>query len=126
MNYLTRILGGAAVALTISAAPVVAEDITKGKRVFNKCKACHAVDQPKNKIGPHLMNVLGRSAGEIRGFKYSKSMLAANLVWDKKTLDGFLTKPKSFLKGTKMAFRGLKKPADRENVIAYLKSLTAK
>ncbi|MDE0809848.1 MAG: cytochrome c family protein [Alphaproteobacteria bacterium] len=126
MSYLTRVLGAVAVALTISAAPALAGDIAKGKRIFNKCKACHAVDKPKNKIGPHLMNVLGRSAGEITGFKYSKSMLAANLVWDKKTLDRFLTKPKSFLKGTKMAFRGLKKPADRENVIAYLQSLTAK
>ncbi|MDA9975749.1 cytochrome c family protein [Alphaproteobacteria bacterium] len=126
MNYLTRVLGGVAVALTISAVPAVAGDIAKGKRVFNKCKACHALDKPKNKTGPHLINVYGRNAGEIKGFKYSKSMLAANLFWDEKTLDGFLTKPKSFLKGTKMAFRGLKKPADRENVIAYLKSLTAK
>ena len=109
--------------LAIGSNPVLASDLTKGKKVFNKCRACHNVDKTKNKVGPHLVGIFGRTSGTVDGFKYSKRMKAAAVVWDQSTLDAFLTKPKSFIKGTKMGFVGLKKAADRENVIAYLKSM---
>jgi len=103
---------------------VMAGEPTKGKKVFNKCKACHHINKKKNKLGPHLVDVMGRAAGSINGYKYSKVMKTSGIIWDQKTLDGFLKKPKKFLKGTKMAFVGLRKKKDRDNVIAYLKLLS--
>ena len=104
------------------AVPAQASDAAAGEKVFKKCKACHYVDRKKNKSGPHLVNIVGRSAGAVEGFKYSKAMAGSGLVWDEATLTGFLAKPKKYLKGTKMSFAGLKKESDIANVIAYLKS----
>ena len=97
-----------------------AGDAAKGEKVFKKCKACHVVEEGKNKTGPSLYGVVGRAAGSIEGYKYSKAMAGSGLVWDAETLDAYLTNPKKYLKGTKMAFAGLKKEKDRANVIAYL------
>ena len=112
----------AAVAGLLFAAPAQANDAAAGEKVFKKCKACHYVDRKKNKSGPHLVDIVGRSAGAVEGFKYSKAMAESGLVWDEATLAGFLAKPKKYLKGTKMSFAGLKKESDIANVIAYLKS----
>lgn len=111
--------------LAALASPVLAEgDADKGAKVFKKCKACHAVGaDAKNKVGPVLNGVIGRDAGVYPDFKYSKAMIAAaedGLVWDEENLTAFLTKPKAFLKGTKMGFAGLKKESDIENILAYL------
>jgi cytochrome c len=108
--------------LTLFGAPALAEDVTKGEKVFKRCKACHYADKEKNKTGPHLVDVIGRKAGSIDGYKYSKAMRESQLVWDEATLTAYLKAPKKFLKGTKMAFAGLKKEADIKNVIAYLKT----
>jgi len=70
--------------------------------------------------GPSLYNILGASAGQVEGFRYSKAMAESDLIWDAETMGAFLADPKKIVKGTKMAFRGLKKPEDIENVIAYL------
>ncbi len=101
----------------------LAGDVKAGKKVFKKCKACHKMKAGKNGVGPHLVGVIGREAGAVEGFKYSKAMAGSGLVWDAETLTGFLTKPKKYLKGTKMTFNGLKKPADIENVRAYIASV---
>ncbi len=95
-------------------------DATAGKKVFNKCKACHALEAGKKKIGPSLHGVFGRKAGSVDGFKYSKAMKVSDIVWDEESLEKFLAKPKTFLPGTKMVFAGLKKDDQRENLIAYL------
>ncbi|MGB0661571.1 MAG: c-type cytochrome [Mangrovicoccus sp.] len=118
-----------AVASTV-AAPVMASDYeivgdaAKGEKVFRKCKACHMVgDGAKSKVGPVLNGVLGRTAGTFDGFKYSAPMIAAGeegLVWAPETIGEFLTKPKDYIKGTKMAFAGLRKQSDVDNVVAYL------
>ena len=80
------------------------------------------MDKEKHKTGPHLVNIIGRTAGSAEGYKkYSKAMKNSGIVWNDETLDGYLEKPKKYLKGTRMAFAGLKKEADRANVIAYLK-----
>lgn len=123
----------AAVAVLVLAAfasPALAEgDADAGKKVFNKCKACHAVgDGAKHRVGPHLNDVFGRTAGTADGYKYSKAMIAAGeggLVWDDATMAEYLANPKAMIKGTKMAFAGLKKDADVANVSAYLKSFAA-
>lgn len=100
----------------------MAGDAALGEKVFKKCKACHVVDKEKHKTGPHLVNIIGRTAGTAEGYKkYSKAMKNSGIVWDDETLNGYLEKPKKYLKGTRMAFAGLKKEADRANVIAYLK-----
>ncbi|XDZ63162.1 cytochrome c family protein [Alphaproteobacteria bacterium LSUCC0396] len=118
-NY---VFAAVAIAGFMMAAPAMAGDAAAGEKVFRKCKACHYVDQEKNKTGPHLVNIIGRKAGAVEGYKYSKAMAGSDLVWDEATLAGFLAKPKSYLKGTKMAFAGLKKDSDIADVIAYLKS----
>ena len=105
-----------------SAGPAMAGDIEAGAKVFKKCKACHVVDKEKNKTGPHLVNLFGRTAGSLEGYKYSKAMKASGIVWDEETLAGYLRAPKKYVKGTKMAFVGLKKDADIENIIAYIMS----
>ena len=105
------------------AAPAGAGDIKAGEKVFKKCKACHYADREKHKTGPHLVNIMGRAAGALEDYKkYSKAMKASGIVWDDTTLADYLRAPKKYVKGTKMAFAGLKKDADIENVIAYLKA----
>ena len=105
----------------VSAGAVLAADIKAGEKVFKKCKACHYADREKHKTGPHLVNLIGRTAGSLEDYKkYSKAMKASGIVWDEETLTEYLRAPKKYIKGTKMAFVGLKKDADIENVIAYL------
>lgn len=99
----------------------------KGEKVFKKCKACHQLgDGAKNRVGPILTGIVGAPAGAVEGFKYSKPMVAAaegGLVWDEAELTAFLAKPKSYMKGTKMSFAGLKKESEQASVIEYLKSI---
>ena len=123
-----KIAGLLIVALGLGlAAPVLADgDPAKGKKVFRKCKACHTVgEKAKNKIGPILNGVIEREIASVEGFKYSKPALAMKeegFVWTVEALDAYLTKPKNVIKGGKMSFIGLRKPKDRENVIAYLRT----
>lgn len=121
-------LASAALILFTAGAAQAEGDATLGEKTFKKCKACHVVDSDKNRVGPSLKNVIGRAAGGVEGFKYSKAMVAygeSGAVWDEATLDPYLMKPRAAVKGTKMAFPGLKKPEDRANVIAYLKQVAA-
>ena len=90
--------------------------------MFKKCKVCHSFDPGKKKIGPHLKGVVGRKAGSVEGYKYSPAFREIDLIWDEANLDKFLTKPKEFVKKTKMAFRGLRKETQRADLIAYLKA----
>jgi cytochrome c len=104
-----------------------AQDAAAGEKVFAKCKACHVADEDKNKIGPSLSGVIGRTAGTHPGFKYSKAMVEAGesgVKWDDATLTDYLRDPKGMVKGTKMVFPGLKKDEDVANVIAYLKQFS--
>ena len=108
---------------------LAAGDAAKGKAVYKRCSACHEIDKEKNKVGPHLVGIVGRKAGIVGGFQYSKSLLdkaAAGLVWHKANLDKYLEKPKDLIPNGKMAFAGLSKPADRENLIAYLEEAATK
>ena len=101
-------------------------DAVKGKKVFNKCKACHFVDKEKKKLGPHLVGLFGRTAGMVEGFKYSTAMKDSGIVWSKETLESFIAKPKSAVPGTKMAFAGIKKESQLEDLLAYLEEATKK
>ena len=95
--------------------------VADGKKIFKKCTACHSIAKGGvNKIGPALWGVLGRKAGSISDYKYSKAMAAHAKPWSLEEMNGFLIKPKEWIKGTKMAFAGLKKETDRAAVILYM------
>ena len=104
------------------------DDSVQGPAVFKKCQSCHQVgEDAKNRVGPQLNNIFGRSAGGLAGAKYSKSMIDAGeggLVWSAETLDTFLENPKSLVAKTRMSFRGLKDKGDRANLIAYLREFS--
>ncbi len=108
-------------ALVLSAPSAMAGDPVAGKKIFKKCKACHTMKPGKKKVGPSLFGVIGRKAGTAKKFKFSKAMRNSDVIWDDASLDAFLKKPKKFMKGTRMSFRGLKNQTDRDNVIAYIK-----
>jgi len=96
-------------------------DIALGEKVFKKCAACHSIVKGgKNNIGPALYNVVGRKTGIVPDYKYSKALSAYNKEWTFEELNGYLIKPAKWIKGTKMAFAGLRKEKDRASVIKYL------
>ena len=96
-------------------------DINLGKKVFKKCAACHSIVKGgKNNIGPALYNVVGRKTGVVADYKYSKALASFDKEWTFEELNGYLTKPAKWIKGTKMAFAGLRKEKDRASVIKYL------
>lgn len=101
-----------------------AGDVARGETVFKKCMACHAVgESARNKVGPVLNGLIGRTAGTADGFKYSNAMVEAGtggLIWDEANLTAYLAAPKALVPGTKMTFAGLKEAQDIEDVIAYL------
>jgi cytochrome c len=124
----TRLASLLAAALMISVLPLglaqAEGDAAKGKKVFNKCKTCHSLEAGKNKIGPSLHGLFGRTAGSVEGFKYSDAMAESGIVWDEETIELFVTKPKDMMPGTKMVFTGLKKEDQRKDLIAYLMEAT--
>ena len=96
-------------------------DVANGKKVFKKCAACHSINKGgKNKIGPALYNVVGRKVGDVEDYKYSKALASYGKEWTFEELNGFLIKPATYLKGTKMSYAGLRKETDRASVIKYL------
>ena len=96
-------------------------DVASGEKIFKKCAACHSINKDgKNKIGPALYNVVGRAVGGVDDYKYSKALASYGKEWTFEELNGFLTKPSSYLKGTKMSYAGLRKEKDRASVIKYL------
>jgi len=96
-------------------------DAAAGKKIFKKCAACHSITKGgKNKIGPALYNIVGRKVGEVNDYKYSKALAAYDKEWNFEELNGFLIKPAKYIKGTKMAYAGLKKEKDRASIIKYL------
>jgi len=99
--------------------------VAEGAKVFKKCAACHSIAKGGgNKIGPALWGVLGRQAGSVSDYKYSKAMAAHGKTWSFEEINSFLIKPKDWIKGTKMSFVGLKSKNDRVAVILYMNEKT--
>ena len=95
--------------------------VAEGEKIFKKCAACHSINKGgKNNIGPALYNVVGRKIGGMDNYKYSKALAAYGKEWNFEELNGFLIKPAKWIKGTKMAYAGLRKEEDRASVIKYL------
>ena len=98
----------------------------EGAKIFKKCAACHSIAEGgSNKIGPALWGVLGRPIGSVPDYKYSKAMASYGKNWSFEEMDGFLLKPKEWIKGTKMAFAGIKNAKDRAAVILYMNENTS-
>ena len=96
-------------------------NLAHGEKVFKKCSACHMIaSDGKNMIGPNLWNVFARKAGGVEDYKYSKAMIAYGKNWNFEEMNAYLIKPQAYIKGTKMAFAGLRKEKDRASVIKYL------
>ncbi len=117
-------------ALAVVAAPFsafAAGDPVAGAKTFKVCSACHIATEAKNKVGPTLQGVVGRPVASVADYKYSKAMtdFGQGKTWDEATLTEYLKSPKALVKGTKMAFAGLKKDDEIANVIAYLKDPAA-
>ena len=97
-------------------------DADAGKKVFNKCMACHSLEPGQHMMGPSLHGLMGRQVGTGEGFMYSPAMEEADFTWSEETLSAFLESPMQYLPGTTMPFGGLKKPEQREALNCYLKT----
>ncbi len=134
-NTLIAKIAAVSVLLTAPSAFAADGDAANGEKLFKRCAACHKIGpDAKNGVGPALTGVVGRAAGSYEGYKYSKSVVAANekgLIWTEEELDKYLTHPTKYLRTylddkkarSKMSFR-LKKEEERADMIAYLKSVT--
>lgn len=112
------------VSLLIACATARAEgDAEAGRKVFQKCAACHRVEAGRNAIGPSLHGVVGRHAGQADGFNYSAALKGANLVWTEDNLERWLQRPQALVPGTKMTFPGLPNAKERADLIVFLRSL---
>ena len=101
---------------------ISAQTIENGKKVYNKCRACHTLKSGgKHRVGPNLYNIINSQSGSKKGYRYSSAMKKSGIIWTEKELNAYLKNPRKHIRGTKMAFSGLKKEIDRESVIMYLK-----
>lgn len=124
------LIASVALSFITIAAPTLAhaqqQGVAAGQKVFKRCVACHTVDEGgKNKVGPNLWGIFGSTAAaRPTGYKYSDALKASSIVWGDATMSEYLENPRKMVPKTRMAFPGLKKPGQRANVIAYLKSVT--
>ena len=123
-RYLISVLLAAPVtAAALGPAAARADDATRGGELFEQCSACHSNEAGVNKLGPSLFGIVGRKAGTEPGFSYSDVMARLDRVWTKAALDAYLAEPSANIPGTKMVFAGIKDPAQRADLIAYLATL---
>jgi len=110
-------------ALATEAVRAGAADPERGKTAFEKCAACHSLDETKVD-GPSLKGVFGRKAGALDDYRYSAAMKRSDVVWDETTIDRYVADPQGFIKGNRMAFAGISDQTERDDLIAYLKVAT--
>lgn len=121
----TIVLAGALLAVTVSPG-ALAQDAAAGEAVFKKCLPCHAVGpEAKNKVGPILNGLPGRTAGTVAGYSYSKANRESGIVWSEATFREYIRDPRAAIKGTKMVFAGIKKEEDIANLWAFLSQFDA-
>lgn len=99
-------------------------DMDKGKKVARKCLSCHTFNQGgRSGVGPNLWGIIGAARAQTAGFRYSGAMTAFGGAWDFESLNDYLRRPSTYIRGTRMAFAGLRKDADRANLLAYMRSM---
>ncbi|GER07494.1 cytochrome c [Iodidimonas muriae] len=108
--------------------PALADgDADIGAKIFRRCQACHTVNEGQHRVGPSLYDVVGRKAGSAEGFtRYSDAMTSSGITWTEDTLSAYLENPRQYIPGNKMAFPGLRKEEDRDNVIAFIERASDK
>jgi cytochrome c len=111
-----------AMSLSGTDAALAQGDAAAGERVFRQCQACHVIDAEQNRVGPHLVGIIGRPAGAVEGFKYSDAMANSGIVWDETTIAEYLANPRTYVEGNRMAFAGLRNEQQIADVIAYIVS----
>ena len=121
-----KILKAAAV-LSVLVGAAHAQDAAAGEKVFRKCQACHVVDKEQNRVGPHLVGIIGRPVAAIEDFRYSSALeeWGEGKTWDDALFLEYIEKPRTMVKGTKMAFAGLRDEQERKDILAYLKEAGA-
>ncbi len=107
-------------ALALAGFPAAGADLGNGEEVYSRCLACHALES--DRVGPRHCGVVGRRAGSIAGFDYSKAMKGSKLVWNPKALDRFIADPMKAVPGTTMTYAGVKDAKERDDLIAYLEA----
>lgn len=122
MRWAFAVGGIVAGAGLLASPPLARPDVEAGRKVFEVCAVCHAPEAP-TKTGPDLRGVIGRKAGSVSGFRYSRALKSAGIVWTDATLDTFLAEPQAALPGNAMPFPGLPDAKQRLDLIAYLKTL---
>jgi cytochrome c len=121
-SNLIKVVGLSAVFAAFATTAFADGDVAAGEKVFRKCKACHTLEEGKNRVGPSLHGVIGRQAGTLEGYKYSSAMKDSGITWNDDTLAKYLHDPKAMVPKTKMTFPGLKKEEDIKDVIAYIEA----
>jgi cytochrome c len=115
-----------ALSLIALSVPAFAGDPEAGAKVFKKCLACHAIGEgAKNKVGPELNGLFGRPAGSVPGYDYSDANKNSGIVWTPEVFAEYIKNPRAYIEGTKMAFAGLKKDKEIEDITAYLAQFNA-
>ncbi len=125
----TTVTAAALAALLLPAGLAHAQDgdPKAGERVYRACRACHVVDKEQNRVGPHLVGLIGRPVASVEGYSYSDAMTAwgEGKTWDEELFLTYIEQPQDIVKGTKMAYRGVKDAGDRADLLAYLKQAGA-
>lgn len=102
-------------------APYNEANYSRGRSTFKLCQSCHTLTEGgPNLVGPNLYGLFGRQVGSVEGFSYSSAVQGADFTWSPEKLNEWLTSPRDFLPGNNMSFAGVRKPSDRDNVIAYI------
>ena len=113
----------AAAAAMLIACDAFAQDVTRGKALYEACAPCHGTGVASTELGPTLIGIVGRAAGAREDFRYSRALRSVKIVWDKSTLDAFLANPQAFIVGTRMPFAGIPDKIERASLISYLRTL---
>jgi cytochrome c len=113
----------AAAAAMLIACDAFAQDVTRGKALYEACAPCHGTGAASTELGPTLIGIAGRAAGAREDFRYSRALRNANVAWDEPTLDAFLADPQAFIVGTRMPFSGIPDKHERADLISYLRTL---
>ena len=98
-------------------------DPAAGQTVYAQCRACHLPTEGRNGVGPSLYGIVGRAAGSVEGFNYSEANRNSGIIWTPEVMFNYLEAPRAYIRGTNMAYPGLKDPQDRADVIAYLEKI---
>jgi cytochrome c len=116
---------GAALLVAMLGRPATAEgELERGAKAFRKCVACHSVEKGHHKTGPSLAEIWGRKAGTVDGFRrYSDALKKSGVTWTKRNFDEWLRSPRTFIPGNRMTIPGIKDKKERDDLLAYLKSV---